>query len=442
MSGDSLSGHSRRRFLASTAGGAALAAFGASEVVFADRPISFPKPRRRTPLGEDETIRVGVVGTGGMGTGHCHAIVNLVKQGRENAEIVALCDVCDLRMQNAKQHCEKVQGNEIATYRNYEDLINRDDIHAVLIATTEHSHAHIARDAILAGKDVYCEKPMTLTLEDAFMLYKLVHENSESIFQIGTQKIILPKYLKAREVIRSGRIGKPVFSQTSYCRNTPSGEWNYYGLDSNWDPKTNLDWARWCYPFEPEEWDPLIYARWRRYKKYSTGIVGDLLVHEVTPMVMALEQGWPTKVQGMGGHYIDKEMENHDQVNLTVQFEKEHTMVVAGSTCNEVGLENLIRGHEGNIYLNSRHCEVRPTRPYVDEFDPERIECPDIGNDQDELRVDWLNSVRTRQPNVSTIDLATKMMVIVNLATRSMWDGHTYEFDPVSKVARRVGSKW
>ncbi len=131
-------------------------------------------------------------------------------------------------------------------------------------------------------------------------------------------------------------------------------------------------------------------------------------------------------------------MENHDQVNLTIQFEGEHTMIVAGSTCNEVGLENLIRGHEANIYLNSRHCELRPTRPYVDLVDPKRVECPDIGNDQDQMRLAWLDAMRTREQPDSTVDFATKVMVAVGLASRSIWDGHAYRFDPSSMTATRV----
>ncbi|MEO0632190.1 MAG: hypothetical protein AAFY46_15920, partial [Planctomycetota bacterium] len=169
------------------------------------------------------------------------------------------------------------------------------------------------------------------------------------------------------------------------------------------------------------------------------GILGDLLVHEITPLMMSLESvGWPVRVQAIGSHLVDKEMENHDQVNLQIEFESGHQMIVAGSTCNEVGLENLIRGHEANIYLNSRHCEIRPTRPYVDFMDPERIECPDIGNDQNVMRLDWLSSIRTRKQPFSSVDLGTKVMVVVDLATKSIWDGHAYRFDPETMTASRA----
>ena len=86
-----------------------------------------------------------------------------------------------------------------------------------------------------------------------------------------------------------------------------------------------------------------VYARWRRYRRYSTGIIGDLLVHRISPLAMALDLGWPTRVVASGGHYVDTAMENHDQVLLTVEFEKGHTMVIAGSTSNETGLEILTK---------------------------------------------------------------------------------------------------
>jgi predicted dehydrogenase len=269
-----------------------------------------------------------------------------------------------------------------------------------------------------------------------------VKANPDRIFQVGTQKMMLPKYIEARRLINEGRIGKPVFSQTSYCRNSPNGEWNYYGLDDKWKPGENVDWKAWQGHLYKagREWDPKVYARWRRYSEFSTGIIGDLLVHEITPMLMALEKqvGWPTRVVASGGHYIDKDMDNHDQVNLTIQYEGEHTMIVAGSTCNEVGLENLIRGNKGNIYLNSRHCVVRPTRPYVDEVDEETIECPNIGNDQEKLRLNFFECMRSREEAISNVDHATKVIVIVDLATRSMWEGSAFEYDPDSNYVRKL----
>lgn len=432
----------RRHFLRQSAmlAGAGILGAGAHAQSTRSTPKALGLGASPTPPEANETIRLGVIGVGGMGRGHCRSIVRFAKDGIQDVEIVAVCDVNDLHAEQAvKDIAGAGQATPVDSYRDYRKVLERDDIHGVLIATPEHWHGKMAIDAVHAGKDVYCEKPMTLHLDEALAVRETVHNNPEVIFVVGTQKMMLPKYREAKKLIEAGAIGKPTFSQTSYCRNSPDGEWNYYGLDDAWEPGVNLDWDAWLGEYGPREWDPKVYIRWRRYRDFSTGILGDLLVHEMTPLILALDSvGWPTHVVATGGHYIDKEMENHDQVNLTIQFEGEHTMIVAGSTCNEVGLENLIRGHEGNIYLNSRHCELRPTRPFVDLVDPMRVECPDIGNDQDEIRKAWLNAIRSRVQPDSTVDFATKVMVTVDLASRSIWNKCAYSFDPATMTASRV----
>lgn len=425
-------GGSRRSFLAKSAAlaGAAVVGSHASGGIEAANILPSLSSRKGSVPKADEPIRMGIIGTGGMGGGHLHSIISLAQQGKTNTQIVAVCDVCDLKAEGAKKAAEEKQNIEVTAYRNYHDLLKRDDIHAVLIASPEHWHAQHIIDALTAGKDVYTEKPMTLRLDQALAVRKVVLANPDRIFQVGTQAIMLPKYNKARDIIKSGLIGPAVWSQTSYCRNSTSGEWNYYGIDDSWQPGVNLDWNAWLGHLGPREWDPKVYARWRRYKDFSTGIIGDLLVHVMTPLIFSLDAGWPVRVVATGSHVIDKDMENHDQVNLTVQFEDGHTMVIAGSTANEVGLETMVRGHKANIYLNSRHCEIRPERIFVDDIDSERIECEDIGNDQDQLRLNWLDSIRSREAAKSNIDLASKVMVAVDLATRSMWEGHAFSFDP------------
>ncbi len=437
-----MSEQSRRSFLAQAAALAGTAAaVGAAEFSVKPRP-GVRSGVRGNRLRAGETIRMGVIGPGGMGTGHCYSTCEMVERGEEDVEIVALADVNQVRMGSTAAGIKEKRGWEVDQYTDYRELLARDDIHCVLIASPEHWHSQHAIDALMAGKDVYCEKPMTLRLDQALELREVVKANPDRIFQVGTQKMILPKYIAARKLINEGRIGKPTFSQTSYCRNTPDGEWNYYGLDDAWKPGENVDWKAWQgYLYKADrKWDPKIYARWRRYSEFSTGIIGDLLVHEITPMLMALENqvGWPTRVVASGGHYIDKDMDNHDQVNLNIQFQGEHTMIVAGSTCNEVGLENLIRGNKGNIYLNSRHCVVRPTRPYVDEVEEETVECPEIPNDQEQLRLNWWKCIRSREEAISNVDHATKVIVMVDLATRSMWEGSAFEYDPDSMYVRKL----
>ena len=427
---------SRRDFLRTSAGVAAALTVPVDELLADPRPV--PRALPHTPLRPDEPVRIGVIGTGGMGTGHLESFVTAAKEGRANVKVVALADVCQPRLMEARKKAEAVQGPGIDTYTHYSDLLARKDIQGVLIASPEHWHARMAEDAILAGKDVYVEKPMTLRLKDALRLRRVVEENPTAIAIVGTQFVMSPSTVEAKKLIAEGTIGKAVWSQTSYCRNSKDGEWLYYGIDPAWQPGVNLDWDAWCGPLGKAPWDAAVYARWRRYRRYSTGIIGDLLVHKITPLLFAMDLGWPTRVVAAGGHYVDKVMENHDQVNLTIQFEKEHTMIVAGSTANERGLETLIRGHKANLYLDGRTTKLVPEQLFANEVDEQTVTGEDHGDDQDALRLRWLECIRTREPSPSPVDLGAKVMVIVDLATRSMWEGGAFEFDPQSQKVRKL----
>ncbi len=390
-----------------------------------------------TPPDPDEVLRIGIIGTGGMGTGHLNSFLALNRNGREKVQVVALADVCKPRLENALRIAtEGQEGVVVASYSDYHDLLAREDLHGVLIASPEHWHAQHAMDAIRAGKDVYCEKPMTLRLWQALELRKVVHDH-DRVFLVGTQMIMQPKYHKAKELIASGAIGPLIWSQTSYCRNSRIGEWNYYEIDPRVVPGEMLDWDAWCGPMPKIPFDTKIYHRWRRYKDWSTGIVGDLLVHKMSPLFWALDLDYPTRVCAAGGHIVDLDMENHDQVNLLIQWANGHQMVVAGSTENEIGIEDIIRGHQATLYLGGANCRLQPERIFADEVDPVDFQGAGV-QDQDECRLHWMKCMRTREEPMPNIEVATKVMVAVDLATRSMWEGHAFTFDADKMEATRA----
>lgn len=428
---------SRRDFLRTAAAVTAAGALIPTEELLADpRPIPAGTPR--PALRSDEPIRLGIIGTGGMGNGHLTAFVNMMKAGKANVQVVGLADVCAPRLEEAKASAEKVQGEgTVRTHGNYRDLL-RTDLHGVVIASPEHWHAQMAEDAIVAGKDVYVEKPMTLHLKEALRLMDVAAKHPAVTCTVGTQYVTIPSYIEARRLIADGAIGKPVWSQTSYCRNSKDGEWLYYAIDPRWEPGVTLDWEAWCGPNGKAPWSAEVYARWRRYRRWSTGIIGDLLVHRITPLVDALNVGWPTRVVASGGHYVDTAMENHDQVNIQVEFEGGHTMIVAGSTANELGLETVIRGHKGNLYVGGRNTVLRPERLFADEVE-ERTITGEAGPDsQEQLRMRWLECIRTREGNPSPVELGAKVMVIVDLAARSLWEGGAFGYDPARRRVSRL----
>ena len=220
---------SRREFLAGSlvAAGALAGCAGMGGSSWQKRMV--PAVGGKEPIPEDQPIRIGIIGVGGMGNGHMNAFMGLNAAKNHKVHVVALSDVCKTRLDAClKVAREKQKGVcEVEAYRDYEQLLARDDIDAVLIASPEHWHAQMAVDAIAAKKDVYLEKPMTLRLADALWLEKVMDSNPDMRLQVGTQYMTYEKYHKAKEWIAAGRIGKPVFSQTSYCRNSVKGEWLY-----------------------------------------------------------------------------------------------------------------------------------------------------------------------------------------------------------------------
>lgn len=433
------SGPSRRDFLSRSAklaaGAGVLGAIAADDVFAAfDAELErspLGQPLEPTALGSSQTARIGIIGTGGMGTEHARAFNRLAASGREDVQVVALCDVSQHKLEAAQRRCLQDRPEvAVALYTDYRAMLADRSLHGILIASPEHWHAKMAEDAIMSGKDVYIEKPMTLKLGEALRLLRLLRKYPYMQAVVGTQYVMHPSYHAARQLIADGTIGTPVSSQTSYCRNSKNGEWLYYAINREWQPGVNLDWREWCGPLGRHPWDPEVYARWRRYRTWSTGIIGDLLVHRITPLIQALDAGWPTRVVAVGGHLVDKAMENHDQVNLSIEFENGHVMYVAGSTANEVGMETMIRGHKANLYLGGRNLTMRPERIWADEIDELTVEGPNIRDTQQELRYHWLNTMRSREPVQSDVELGTKVMVAVDLATRSLWEGKAYSFDP------------
>lgn len=435
---------SRRELLALTAAAAAGVNLLSSACATSSAAgLKVAKGQTRPAPGPDQPLKIGIVGIGpdttpAMGYGHLASICSLAKAGKEKVQIVAVCDVAKPCMERGVERARKEQGIAVEGYSDYVKMLERDDLNGVLVATPEHWHSKMSIDALMAGLDVYCEKPMTLNLDQALALRAVAKANTDKMFQCGTQFLQHRKYHKAKELIKAGAIGAPTFTQTSYCRNNKSGEW-LYGVKPEITPGANLDWAAWCGPMGKAEWDPKVFHQWRRYRKWSTGIVGDLLVHVTSPLVWALDMGWPTRVVAIGGHYHDKAMENHDQVNLTVEFEKGHTLTIAGSTCNETGVEILVRGHKANLYLGGNDCILRPEREFAEEIDEQSFPSGDLGmGDQDLHRLDWFASMRSRKAPIGDVDTATKVMVIVDLATRSMWDRSSWSFDPATLSARRA----
>ncbi len=190
-------------------------------------------------LGANDRIQFGVIGVGGMGSGHVGDLVGRAE--RDNIRCAAVCDVYQKRLNQNRERCD---GEAFADYRK---LLDRKDIDAVIIATPDHWHSKQAIDAMKAGKDVYLQKPMTLTIEQAIEVRDAAKRLKKKL-QVGTQYASEPETWAARKAIADGRIGKVIWSQNGYCRNSREGQFNW-PIDAAASPdatgENHVDWDMW-----------------------------------------------------------------------------------------------------------------------------------------------------------------------------------------------------
>jgi len=408
---------SRRTFMktATAATAAATAAGWAKSPVFA-----LGSPRA---IGANDRITVGHIGVGGQGFAH----VNLMTKNAQawNIKSLAVADIYKKNLERTRQHIGATESN---AYTDYRKLLANKDIDAVVIATPEHWHAIQAIEAIEAGKHVYLEKPMTRYPEEAFKIYDAVKKTGKKL-QVGSQGCTDKKWHRVNELIQQGKVGKVLWSQASYCRQNPGGEWNY-GIDEGANPD-NLDWNAFLGPAPKRPFDKERFFRWRKYWDYSAGIVTDLFPHRFHPLMIATGLAWPKRVVSTGGIYQHPDRDVADTVHVLVDFDNNTTVFLAGCSANEQTPPDMIRGHKGTLHLSGSNVEMKPERIYADEVDPisERV-----GNGEgiDQHEANWFQSIRENKLPNCNYELATRVMVTVGMAERAYRENKCMTFDPTT----------
>jgi predicted dehydrogenase len=237
----------------------------------------------------NDHIQVATIGIGGMGSGDTASAV-----AQKGVKLVAVSDVYDGRLRRAKE----VWGTHLFTTRDYREVLARKDIDAVIIGTPDHWHARIAVDAMDAGKDVYCEKPMVQQVSQGKMVVD-AQKRTGRILQVGSQRVSSIVYQKAKELMESGAIGELNLVEAWWDRNSAIGAWQY-SIPPDASPET-VDWDRFLGDAPKRPFEPVRLFRWRNYKDYGTGVAGDLFVHLFSGMHFVTGAVGPTRVHATGG---------------------------------------------------------------------------------------------------------------------------------------------
>jgi predicted dehydrogenase len=276
---------SRRQFLQRSAG--MTGAMVASRTILLDAE-TIPLPTKA--VAASDRVRFGIIGVGMQGSGLLTNAVQL-----PGVECVAAADLYDGRHTLAKE----IAGANVMTTRRYQELLSNKDIDCIIAAVPDHWHKQVVVDAVNAGKDIYCEKPMSHTAAEGVAMVEAAKKTGK-IVQIGSQRVSSVICTKAKEMLAQGMIGKLNLVEASLGRNDPTGAWEY-PPPPDLSPAT-LDWDTWQGTVPKRAFDGKIFARWRCWKEYGTGVAGDLLVHLVSGMQYML--GWneaPKRAMALGG---------------------------------------------------------------------------------------------------------------------------------------------
>jgi len=259
---------SRRQFL-QTSAGAAGAALAAGKVLLD------PSPLAASPVPASDRVRFGIVGVGMQGSGLLSTAITL-----PGVECAAACDLYDGRHALARE----IVGPGVKTTRRYQELLEDKAIDCLVVAVPDHWHKQIVVDAVAAGKDVYCEKPMSHSPADGSLMVAAA-QKAGRIVQVGSQRTSSVICAKARELVAQGVLGDLNMVEGSLGRNSPNGAWQY-PPPPDLSP-ANLDWETWQGRVPKRPFDPTVFARWRCWKEYGTGVAGDLMVHLLSGMLYA-----------------------------------------------------------------------------------------------------------------------------------------------------------
>ena len=379
----------------------------------------FGAPGSPTAVGANDRINTGHIGVGGMGSGHLRTIVGMKDRPEYNVRVAAVCDIYVPRRDRAKA----VSGGK--AYHAHQDILADKDVDAVIIATPAHSHAHITLDALEAGKDVYCEKPMTLYWQDAKRVAETARRTNR-IFRVGVQGASDGRMWRIRQLIEDDRIGKLLWTQKGDCRNTRHGVFNY-GIGPA-TPKS-LDWKRFLYPAPFRPFEPERFFRWRKYWEYGGGLAGDILFHQLGHTMVALGPAFPKRVVAAGGTYVDLDSEIPDVFHMMLDYPGNYTVVLVCSMVNAVNVPFVFRGHRATLYIEGGHVVLRPERGFEKEIKEERF--PPVPCDW--YMMNFLNSVRSRKQTHINADVGYRTVVGIDLANRSFRENKVMRFDPASE---------
>ena len=402
-------------------------------------------------LGANERLNIAFIGTGGMGTAHAKDLAGRVEL--ENVQITHVCDVYNRRL-NA---VAKITG-AIPTLE-YREILDEKDVDAVVISTPDHWHTKIAIEAMENGKDVFVEKPLSHTIEQALECRDAVHRTGRTL-QVGPQGTSSGRIWAAQDAIRNNLIGKVSWSQASYCRNSRGGQFNW-PIDADAGPhqaKNNdgyVWWDRWLghhWNLAPKiDWNADHFFRFRKYLAYNGGLATDLLYHRLAPFLRAIEGAngaYPARVVASGGTYLEKdERDIPDTFLMVADYPNEHSIVLASVMTNNEGLPTVIRGQHATMFVDDGP-KVVGQGTWEEEFKAKsggEMEVMLMPHERRDHMGNFLDAIRNGDELACNVDLGCSTMVGIKMAVDALqqdkvlrWNGEDEKVVSSSESPKQI----
>jgi len=307
----------------------------------------------------NDKIRIAGIGMGIMGYNDVNTALKV-----PGVELVACCDLYTGRLERAKE----LYGNNIFTTRHYEEILERKDIDAVIVATSDNWHSRICIDAMKKGKGVYSEKPMVHHIDQG---WDVIHaqQQTKKAMQVGSQRVSSISFAKAKELFEAGDIGKINSVEAVFNRQSAIGAWEYtIPLDAS---QQTVDWERYeLHAKEKHPYEDKRFFWWRNYREYGTGVAGDLFVHLLSGLHLITSSKGPSKIYSIGGLTYWKDGRNVPDVMTSIlQYAetKEHPAFQVTLRVNFVSGEGetgytKITGTEGVMQISERGFTIKRSK--------------------------------------------------------------------------------
>lgn len=385
-----------------------------------------------------ERINVAIIGVGNMGGGHIETLL-----GNGQVQIIAICDVDKTKRDAAgrkvtEHYAAQTTSGTFAgceTYNEFERVLERRDIDAVLIAVPDHWHAIIAIAACRSGKDVYCEKPLSLTIREAEQMVAAARRYG-TVFQTGSQQRSMANFRFASEMVRSGRIG--TLKTVNVGIGGPSREKQF---DSQ-PVRDGLDWDRWLgpapdAPYHGDRCSGDYGGGWRHVRAYSGGMTTDWGAHHYD-----IAQ-WAIGADGAGPIEIVPPRKMPD-IRTTPDPEKNESM-----TFRYASGVTMIHGGANGILFTGTGGKVEVNRGYLKTWPESLADEPTGPNETQLYRSDshhgnWLECIRTRRRPVADVEIGASTITVCHLANIAFWTGRTIRWDPAKReiVGDETAARW